>query len=180
VRRIVEKYGVDEKKFHVVEVGVDSVEPLDIHENMKDRFVVMYCGLLGLGYDFDTVFDAASLLADYEDIVFVIKGVGELTTKLWKRIKALDLRNMVLDTGFSPREKLSALLRTADVFVLPMASGGFIDDGLPTKVFEYQAYGKPVICCSDSEPAKYVEATRSGLVIRPGEISCDFVYLDLK
>ena len=167
VSRIVEKYGVDERKFHVVEVGVDSVEPLDIHENMKDRFVVMYCGLLGLGYDFDIVLEAASLLAENEDILFVIRGVGELASRLRRQVRSLDLKNVVLDTNFLPEAKLVALLRSADVFVLPMASASSVDEGLPTKVFEYQAYGKPTICVSSGEPARYVEATGSGLIVKP-------------
>jgi len=50
-----------------------------------------------------------------------------------------------------------------------MSSTGFVDEGLPTKVFEYQAYGKPIICCSKGEPARYVEAVRSGLVVKPGD-----------
>jgi glycosyltransferase involved in cell wall biosynthesis len=61
------------------------------------------------------------------------------------------------------------LLGSADVFVLPMASMSFVEEGLPTKVFEYQAYGKPIICVSDGEPARYVEATGSGLVVKPSD-----------
>jgi len=58
-------------------------------------------------------------------------------------------------------------LGSADVFVLPMASASFVDEGLPTKVFEYQAYGKPIVCVSGGEPARYVAATGSGLVVKP-------------
>ena len=166
-RRIVEKYGVSAGKVHVVEVGVDRVEPLNLNEGKKGRFVVMYSGVLGLGYDFDVVLEAAGRLAEHEDIIFVIRGVGELAPSLQRRISELSLENVVLDTRFLPREKLSALLGSADVFVLPMAGMSFVDDGLPTKVFEYQAYCKPIICCSEGEPARYVGATGSGLVVKP-------------
>jgi glycosyltransferase involved in cell wall biosynthesis len=50
-----------------------------------------------------------------------------------------------------------------------MASVNCIDDGLPAKVFEYQSYGKPIICCSKGEPARYVQLTNSGLVVKPGD-----------
>jgi glycosyltransferase involved in cell wall biosynthesis len=169
-RRIVGKYGVSAEKVHVVEVGADSVEALDMDESVKDRFVVMYSGVLGSGYDFDTVLEVARLLAKNEDVVFVIRGVGELAPKLQRRIGELSLGNVVLNTNFLPKERLSALLRSADVFVLPMASASFVDEGLPTKVFEYQAYGKPIICVSAGEPARYVEATRSGLVVKPKDV----------
>ena len=45
----------------------------------------------------------------------------------------------------------------------------FVDEGLPTKVFEYQSFGKPIVCCSEGESAMYCEATRSGLVVKPGD-----------
>ena len=166
-RRIVEKYGIRAEKVHVVEVGVDRVEPLNLNEGKKGRFVVMYSGVLGLGYDFDVVLEAARILRENGDVVFVIRGVGELAPWLRNRVSELGLGNVVLDTSFLPKEKLSALLGSADVFVLPMASMSFVDEGLPTKVFEYQAYGKPIICVSDGEPARYIEVTNSGLVVKP-------------
>jgi len=166
-RRIVAKYGVSSRKVHVIEVGVDRVEPLNSNKENRDQFVVMYSGVLGLGYDFDVVLDAAGILAKNEEIVFVVRGVGEIASKLRRQIKSLNLGNVVLDTRFLPKDELSALLGSADVFVLPMPSASSVDEGLPTKVFEYQAYGKPIVCVSGGEPARYVEATGSGLVVKP-------------
>ena len=168
-RRIVQKYNVCAEKIHVIEVGVDGVEPLNLNEGKKGQFVVMYSGVLGLGYDFDVVLEAARILAKDDDIVFVIRGVGELGPRLRRQIRSLNLRNVVLDTSFLPKDKLVALLCSADVFVLPMASASFVDEGLPTKVFEYQAYGKPIICCSGGQPGRYVSETESGVVVKPGD-----------
>ena len=125
----------------------------------------MYSGVLGLGYDFDVVLEAARLLDKNNDIVFVIRGVGEMAPRLKKRISEFGLRNVVLDTRFLPKDELAALLGSADVFVLPMATMSFVDLGLPTKLFEYQSYGKPIICVSGGEPARYVESTKSGLIV---------------
>jgi glycosyltransferase involved in cell wall biosynthesis len=170
-RSIVAKYGISPDKVHVIEVGVDRVEPLSVERNSKDRFVVMYSGVLGLGYDFDVILEAARFLSKTEDIVFVIRGVGEMASKLKKAISERGLRNVVLDTRFLPKDELVDLLGSADVFVLPMAGTSFVDLGLPTKVFEYQAYGKPIICVSGGEPARYVESTRSGLIVKPKDAS---------
>jgi len=170
-RFIVSKYGVSPDKIHVVEVGVDRVASFsaDKNEGEKDRFMVMYSGVLGLGYDFDVVLEAARLLQEQEDIVFVIRGVGELAPKIKRRINELGLDNVVLETRFLSKDKLSALLASADAFLIPMVSESCIDEGLPTKVFEYQAYGKPIICVSGGEPARYVEVTGSGLVVKPND-----------
>ena len=166
-RRIVQRYNICSEKVHVVEVGVERVEPLNADGNSNERFVVMYSGVLGLGYDFDIVLEAAGLLAENNDILFVIRGVGELASRLQGQVRSLNLKNVVLDTSFLSKDKLVALLHSADVFVLPMASASFVDDGLPTKVFEYQARGKPIICVSGGEPARYIKSTGSGLIVKP-------------
>jgi glycosyltransferase involved in cell wall biosynthesis len=168
-RCIVSKYGVSPEKVHVVEVGVDNIKPITSSTKSNDRFTVMYSGVLGLGYDFDVVLDAAQLLAEYADVVFVIRGVGEKASQLKEAISERGLVNVVLDTSFLPKNELNALLDSADAFVLPMADMNFVEQGLPTKVFEYQAYGKPVFCVSGGEPARYVESTNSGLIVKPND-----------
>lgn len=168
-RSIVAKYGVNPEKIHVIEVGVDDIKSLKTSVKSGGRFVVMYSGVLGLGYDFDVILDAAQLLAEYEDIVFVIRGIGEKTSQLKEAISERGLGNVVLDTRFLPKDELDALLDSADAFVLPMADMNFVELGLPTKVFEYQAYGKPVLCVSGGEPARYVESTNSGLIVKPSD-----------
>lgn len=168
-RKIVERYGVCTEKIHVVEVGVDGVEPLNVYECKKDRFVVMYSGVLGLGYDFNVVLEAAMILRKNKNTVLIIRGVGELSSWLRSRISSYNLNNVILDTSFLTKEKLSTLLGSADVFILPMSSLSFVEEGLPTKVFEYQAHGKPIICVSSGEPARYIEETGSGIVVKPGD-----------
>jgi len=36
-----------------------------------------------------------------------------------------------------------------------------------SKLYEYQAVGKPIICCADGQPAEYVKETGSGVVVKP-------------
>ena len=170
-RRIVDKYGVESEKIHVIEVGVDTVneEVFYSKNNVKKRFIVMYSGILGVGYDFENVLKAAGYLSEYEDIVFVIRGMGEFETNIHRLINELELKNVILNTNFLPKPKLKELLISADVFLLPMNPANFVEEGLPTKIFEYQAYGKPIICCSAGEPARYIQLTESGLVIKPSD-----------
>ena len=39
-----------------------------------------------------------------------------------------------------------------------------MDQGLPTKLLEYQALGKPIVCISNGEAGRYILKTQSGLV----------------
>jgi len=38
-----------------------------------------------------------------------------------------------------------------------------------TRLYEYQAAGKPIICCSSGQPGRYVSETESGVVVKPGD-----------
>ena len=169
-RSIVDKYDICPDKVHVIEVGVENVMPLAVgHKLFENRFTVMYSGVLGLGYDFDIILKAAKILERYNDIIFIIRGVGELASTIANSISKLGIQNVILDNRFLTKDELLALLRSADVFVLPMAELRFVDLGLPTKVFEYQTYGKPVICVSNGDAAKYIEASKSGLTVKSGD-----------
>ncbi len=168
-RMMVAKYGVSPSKVHVLEVGVASVRPMGTQKGSKNQFVVMYSGTLGLGYDFDVVLGGASLLSENKDVVFIIRGPGEMAPSLKNAIAKRGLRNVILNADVLPKDRLTSLMESADVFMLPMPSMHSIDLGLPTKLFEYQAYGKPVICVSSGESARYVEETESGLVVKLGD-----------
>ena len=165
-RRIMGKYKIRKEKIHVVEVGVESVVSKSLSLKKNDPFLVMYSGILGIGYDFETVLEAARLLSDYS-IAFLIRGVGEREPEIARMICELRLCNVTLDTRYLPKSKFITVLNSADAFLLPMNPAKAIEEGLPTKIFEYQSCGKPIICCSKGESAKYIESTRSGLVVRP-------------
>jgi glycosyltransferase involved in cell wall biosynthesis len=124
----------------------------------------MYSGNLNLGYDFETVFRAAKLL-ELQPVHFIIRGIGVLSNRVKQMIKVHDVKNVDVRTDLLSQEDLVSFLNSADIFLLPMSSASkVIDDGLPTKLLEYQALGKPIVCISDGEAGKYIEKTQSGLV----------------
>ena len=169
-RKIMGKYKISGEKIHVVEVGVsDTVAPTSsMSQVAKDRFVLMYSGALGVGYDFEIVLKAAHSLSNYKDIEFVIRGMGECEHEIRRMMKKFELHNVTIDTNYLSRSRLVSVLSSADVFLLPMKQAKAVEEGLPTKIFEYQALGKPIICSSQGEPAAYINSTKSGLVVKPG------------
>lgn len=170
-----QKYGLADEKLHLVEVGVDTiflhscVEKSNqiFQRHFNNKFIVMYSGNLGIQYDFQTVLEAAKTLRSYSEILFVIRGWGELKNLLQREIRELD--NVILDTKVVDKQTICKILKSADIFLLPMKPLKASERGLPAKLFEYQACGKPIICCSEGEPAKYIKHTESGLVVEPGD-----------
>jgi glycosyltransferase involved in cell wall biosynthesis len=175
VQTLIKKYNIPQQKIAVIEHGVDtkifhsreenssSNDNRRLHYNKKTKKTIMYSGAISTGYDFDIVLKAAKLL-ESEPVYFVIRGKGELSDRLNQMIKQYDIRNVDITTDFLSKEELVSFLSNADIFLLPMSSSQVIDQGLPTKLFEYQALGKPIICISSGEAGQYIAKTQSGLV----------------
>jgi glycosyltransferase involved in cell wall biosynthesis len=64
---------------------------------------------------------------------------------------------------------VAKLLSEATALILPLRNFGRPYPGISSKLYEYQAVGKPIICCADGQPAEYVNETKSGVVVNPGD-----------
>ena len=56
--------------------------PLRVRHDWVGKFVVLYSGNMGLAHEFDTLLDAAALLAERTDIVFAFVGGGARTADI--------------------------------------------------------------------------------------------------
>ena len=171
VKTISRKYGVNESKIDVIQVGVDvTVFKVDAKIRLESEpFKIIYAGVLGVGYDFEQIFEAAKILDEKKlSVVFIIHGNGECLDSIRNRLKELNLMNVVLsDKMFNSRREVANLLSSADALILPLKDYGGPYPGIPSKLYEYQALGRPIICCAEGEPAKYISESNSGLVVEP-------------
>jgi len=169
---VCERYGVEKSKVHVVRGGVDlAIFKQDFSECNGDcKFSVVYSGAFSVAYDFEQVLKAAKIVEEKDgEVEFVLQGKGELADQIKSTIKELNLNNVtVIDRVFS-REKVAELINQADVLILPLRDLGKPYLGISSKLYEYQAAGKPIICCSSGEPGRYVSETESGVVVEPGD-----------
>ncbi|MBI4338193.1 MAG: glycosyltransferase family 4 protein [Chloroflexi bacterium] len=172
---ISQKYRVPAHRIEVIEVGIDTARYYPMpRQGSKDTFTVIYSGALGVFYDFASLLEAARLLGNEPSIRFVIRGTGEMAEWIRREIERQGLANVELDTKLVTEEKLLEVLNSADAFVLPMVPSQAADSGIPAKVFQYQACGRPIICATSGAAATYVEATKSGLVVpsrNPGALA---------
>jgi colanic acid biosynthesis glycosyl transferase WcaI len=165
------RYGVDKSRIQVVLGGVD----LDIFkpqpkQKTNDAFVVLYSGGFSVAYDFDQIFEAAKILEKLDpNIEFVTQGKGELLVSMEVRVNELKLSSVQILDKLLSREAVGMFLNQADVLILPLANFKTPYRGMSSKLYEYQAAGKPIICCSKGLPSKYVRDTNSGLIVAPGD-----------
>ena len=155
-------YNIINDKIIVLGHGVDTNIFTHTEQTKKSDFILMYSGSFVESYDFDLIINAAKKLQD-ENIKFVLRGKGILLSYLQNEKKNKDLKNLLIDTEIVPLEYIAKKLAHADVFIVPMKNEIALNSTLPTKILEYQAIGRPIICCSDGAPGKYVEKTKSGI-----------------
>jgi glycosyltransferase involved in cell wall biosynthesis len=172
VETLSKKYWVDESQIHVVIGGVDlSVfKPCASKPRSAKKFVVLYSGAFSVAYDFEQIFKAAKIVEEKcGDVEFVLQGIGELAGSMRSTIDELNVKSVRIVDRLLSREDVAELLCQADVLVLPLVEFNTPYRGMSSKLYEYQAVGKPIICCSRGLPSVFVKETNSGLAVYPGD-----------
>ncbi|MDP3426605.1 MAG: glycosyltransferase family 4 protein [Humidesulfovibrio sp.] len=170
--------GVDPRRIHVRHNWVDSalVTPLDHADNplraawgLTGRFVVGYSGNFGRVHEFETIMEAARLLAAAPGVCFLLVGRGARLQRLKVRVGELGLANIVFQ-DYQPRERLRESLAAADahlVSLLPAMEGCVV----PSKFYGVAAAGRPTLFVGDldGEIARLLALHDCGLASRPGD-----------
>jgi glycosyltransferase involved in cell wall biosynthesis len=172
VETLTNKYRVEKSRIHMVRGGVDLTifKPIASEQNARKKFVVLYSGAFSFAYDFEQVFKAAKIVEGIdENIQFVVQGKGELLGSMLSKIDELNVKNVRIIDKLLSRESVARLLGQAHVLILPLANFKKPYRGMSSKLYEYQAVGKPIICCSTGLPREYIEETCSGVVLHPGD-----------
>lgn len=147
---------------------------------IEGKFVVMYAGNIGASSGLEFVISGAEILKEHKDIVFVFVGEGIMKEKLAGLVAAAKLDN-ILFFPYQPKDSLSEVFSSADIFLLPLKKGlsGF---SLPSKIYSYLAAGRPYIACVDQESEVTQITTRynCGLISKPEdprELSANIIWL---
>jgi colanic acid biosynthesis glycosyl transferase WcaI len=132
------------------------------------KFVLRYSGNMGVKQGLDSLMDAAAVLRDQHEIEFLIVGDGGEKGALMERASALKLENVQF-RPLQSMERLSELLATADVAVVPQKRG-VKDIVLPSKLGNLLASGRPVIAATerDTEFGRIVPESGCGVLVEPG------------
>jgi colanic acid biosynthesis glycosyl transferase WcaI len=171
VNRLLEK-GVppDRVSFFPNWVDMSHIRPTDKPGNYRaqfgidqNAFVVLFSGTLGSKQGLLVLPAAARLLAQRQDIVFVICGEGVMKPAL--EAACADLPNTRI-FPLQPVDQLGNLLCMADVHVLPQSFEAE-DLVLPSKLSGMLASGKPVIATCHAKTELDALVSTCGLVVEP-------------
>jgi colanic acid biosynthesis glycosyl transferase WcaI len=129
--------------------------------------VVLFAGNLGYIAVLDTALDAAKLLGNDSNIIFLIVGEGNAKAALLERAEMMGLSNVrFLPT--QPQEVLPNMLGAADLCLVTL-NRHLGQLNVPSKTYSIMASARPVLAAvpDDSEIARLVQKADCGVWVPP-------------
>lgn len=176
LKRYFAERGVSPDRMSVVPNGADveAFRPDVVDAGVRARlghgrviiaFVGSFAGFHGVGMLRDAM---AEVLPVRPDAAFLMVGHGRHSLDLEAFCRAQGFADRVLFTGHVPRERVPAMMATADVLVAPYAYEEFFYFS-PIKLFEYLACGRAILAAGVGQIGEVVEHDVNGLLYDPRE-----------
>ncbi|KUJ84571.1 glycosyltransferase [Microbulbifer flavimaris] len=156
-----------DRVFHIPNFADEAeVQPLprDSFNTPADRPLLLAAGRLHPNKGFDTLLQA---LEKVPDAILWLAGAGPEEDSLKELCRQLGLRERVRFLGW--RSEVTALMRTADMFICPSRH-----EGLGSVIMESWAHGCPVIATDSQGPGELIEPGVTGIITpvdQPGPLA---------
>jgi colanic acid biosynthesis glycosyl transferase WcaI len=135
---------------------------------IEDKLVVQYSGNMGVVHDMAPILEAAEILKDDDETVFLFIGGGKRRAEVEKRKAGAGLENVML-LPYQPLDELPVSLAAADVSLVSLRPEM---EGLvfPSKLYGILASARPVIFIGDEngDIARIVERAECGVSVQTG------------
>jgi len=166
---------IDERQIYPLPADAPGVLRFRERYGLKDKFVIMYSGNIGLYYDLENLLKVMERFApgtktpDGREVVFAFVGAGSVLSKLRVYAKEHGMTNVTF-IPYQDKAELISSLNAADVHWC-VNSRGIKGVSCPSKYYGIAAAGKPVLAVleSGSEVEMLIRECGSGLCCEPGD-----------
>jgi glycosyltransferase involved in cell wall biosynthesis len=164
-------------KIEVVTCGVDfdllypdaeAGQMIRSRQGWRNSKVVLYFGAIGEANNIDVILRAAARLLGHDRIVFALVGDGIRRLDVERACHDRGLRNVAILPAV-PKSMARAYLNAADLCVVTLKNLPLFEGALPTKLIDYLACGRPVLCGVRGEAAELVLEAAAGIVFDPDD-----------
>ena len=155
--------GVDFDKLYPDAPGAAFIR--DKH-GWQDKKIVLYFGALGEANNLLVTLRTAQRLQSRQDIVFVLIGDGMKRVDTEKQVTALGLKN-VLVLPPVPKDEARLYINAADLCLVTLRDIPLFDRAIPTKLIDYMACGKAVLCGIRGGADRIVDDAGAGVMFEP-------------
>jgi len=174
---IVERGGNPDKITHIY----NSVNPsgfdlyaqkkdFKIKENIGDRILVSYCGILSPFQGVDNFLDASKRLIEHKELMFYIVGGGMTKNHLSNRIQKENISNVKI-MPLQSRNEYFNIINSSDISIVSLDKR-MTAPCLPGKLINLLGVGQLIIANVplDSETAYVIKKAKCGIVVEPGNV----------
>lgn len=152
--------------------GIRKIENLKRHLSDSGIFTLLFIGKLDSFRGLDSIIQAFPwVISKDSNIRFIIVGDGEHKIFLEKLIETLGLREFITLMGWARPDRFSEFCQRADVGVIPHHVCEHTETTIPNKLFDYMAYGLPVLASNVKPIKRIIESEKCGLII---DDLCDY------
>jgi glycosyltransferase involved in cell wall biosynthesis len=162
------KNGVDLRFFEANESAAAAGRAFREELGIGDRFVAAYVGTHGVSQSLGTVLEAAELLRDEPDILFLLVGDGAEREALLRLQAERKLSNVMI-IGQRPKGDMPAIWNTTDASLVLLRRSDTFKTVLPSKMFEAMAMRRPIVLGVEGEARVLLDAAGAGIGITPGD-----------
>jgi glycosyltransferase involved in cell wall biosynthesis len=156
------KNGVDLNFYRAVETGNHWLDRLGV----RGKFVAAYFGTHGMAHGLEIIFEAAALLRERDDIVFLLSGDGAERARLLRLRDEMSHSNVIM-LDQQPKEEMPYLWALSSASLVLLKKSDVFKTVIPSKIFESMAMQKPVILGVAGESAEIIQAANAGICIEP-------------
>jgi len=140
---------------------------IDLIERFSKSFTILYLGDTGLRRGIETLIKAIPLLInDIPNVKLVIVGKNNTDDILFKLVGELGIDKYVDFEGWKDLSEFPAYIHESDIGVSPLHRNLHHDTTYANKVFQYMAFGKPVVVSDCEAQAKLIKKYDCGLVFK--------------
>lgn len=161
---------IDETKFGTIYNGFDPVD-LDAPAPRADgRFRIVYTGAWKDGYSLSPLYDVVEWLRRSEPAA--LDGVEVLAAGFTPGEAARrGLSDYIRELGVVPHREAVALMQSADLLFMINADGHRQQIGVPGKLYEYLATGRPVLALTnpDGDAGMVLKQTGGGIAVQASD-----------
>ncbi len=158
---------INEKEVHPLEKEHEEVNKFIADNGLKDKFVVMYSGNIGLYYDLENIIKVIGEFKEYNDMRFVFIGEGAQKENIATYCRDNAVNNVIF-LPYQPKERIIYSLNSANVHFVTNQKG-IKGVSVPSKIYGVMAVGKPVLGVLEngSEAQLLIENSGCGLSVEP-------------
>lgn len=177
IRDDIRTRGWPQEKLEVVTCGVDFdrlyPDPQGAARTRRalgweDRKVVLYFGALGEANNIPVILRAARSLRERGDILFVLVGDGLRRGAIEGEVAAGKLANLVVLPPVA-KDQARVYLSAADLCLVTLQDIPLFDGAIPTKLIDYMACARPVLCGIRGEARRILDTAQAGLGFEPDD-----------